>query len=34
MKWAGHVAHTGKREFYAGFWLENLKDRDYSEELA
>jgi hypothetical protein len=25
MKWAGHVAHTGRGEMYTGFWCGNLK---------
>ena len=34
MRWAGRVAHTGRRELYAGFWLEKPKERDHSEDLA
>jgi hypothetical protein len=29
MKWAGHVALSGRREIYEGFWREKLKGRDW-----
>jgi hypothetical protein len=28
MRWAGHVARTGRREAYSGFWWGNLRERD------
>jgi hypothetical protein len=28
-RWAGHVAHTGRGEVYAGFWWGNLRERDH-----
>jgi hypothetical protein len=32
MRWAGHVAFTGRREAYFGFWWGNLRERDHSED--
>jgi hypothetical protein len=29
IRWAGHVAHMGRREAYTGLWLGNLSERDY-----
>jgi hypothetical protein len=34
MRWAGHVARMGKGEAGAGFWLGNLRDRDYLEDVG
>ena len=32
VRWAGHVARHAWREKDTGFWLGNLKDRDYLED--
>jgi hypothetical protein len=32
MRWAGHVARTGRREVYTGFWWGNLRERDHLED--
>jgi len=32
VRWAGHVARNVWRETDTGFWLGNLKDRDYLED--
>jgi len=32
MRWAGHVARTGRGEVYTGFWWGNLRERDHLEE--
>ena len=29
MGWVGHVAPTGRREAYTGFWRGNLRERDH-----
>jgi len=29
MRWAGRVAHMGRREVYTGFWWGNLSERDH-----
>jgi hypothetical protein len=29
MKWAGNVAHMGKREVHAGFWWGDLREGDH-----
>jgi len=29
MRWAGYVAHIGERKGVAGFWCENLRERDH-----
>jgi hypothetical protein len=31
---ARHVPHVGGREMHTKFWLENLKGRDYSEDIG
>jgi hypothetical protein len=31
IRWAGHVAHMGKGEMYAGVWWGNLRERDHLE---
>jgi hypothetical protein len=32
MRWAGHVASTGRGEVYTGFWWGNLRERDNLED--
>jgi hypothetical protein len=33
MRWTGHVARMGEeRHIYIGFWLGNLRERDYQED--
>ena len=32
MKWAGHVARTGRGEVYAGVWCGNLRERGHLED--
>jgi hypothetical protein len=32
MRWAGHVARTGKRGMYVGYLWENQKERDHWED--
>jgi len=32
VRWAGHVARHAWKEIDTGFWLGNLKDRDYLED--
>ena len=32
MRWARHVARTGRGEVYTGHWCENLKERDHLED--
>jgi hypothetical protein len=34
MRWAGHVARTGRGEVFAGFWLRGPKVRDHWEDLG
>jgi len=35
MKWVGHVAHTWERKaMHTKLWSENLKGRDYAEDLG
>jgi hypothetical protein len=29
MRWAGHIAHTEKREIHTGFWWGDLREGDY-----
>jgi hypothetical protein len=29
MRWAGHVAHIGKREVHTGFWSGDLMESDH-----
>jgi hypothetical protein len=29
MRWAGHVAHMGKREVYTGCWWGDLRESDH-----
>jgi hypothetical protein len=29
MRWAGHVAHMGKREVHTGFWWGDLRESDH-----
>jgi hypothetical protein len=29
MRWAGHVAHMGKREVHRGFWWGDLREGDH-----
>jgi hypothetical protein len=31
MRWAGHVAHMGRGDMYAGVWWGNLRERDHLE---
>jgi hypothetical protein len=33
VRWAGHVAHVGRREVYTRFWRRKLKERDHLEDL-
>jgi len=34
MRWAGHVARMEILEMYTTFWLENLKEKDHSQDLG
>jgi hypothetical protein len=34
IRWAGHVAYTGRQEMRTGFWWGNLKERNHLEDLG
>jgi hypothetical protein len=34
MRWAGHVAHMGRREMFTGFWWGGPRARDHWEDLG
>jgi hypothetical protein len=34
MRWTRHIAQMGRREVHAGFSWENLRERDYLEDLS
>jgi hypothetical protein len=34
LRWAGHVARMGAMKVRRTFWLESLKERDYSEDVG
>jgi hypothetical protein len=33
-KWAGNVARMLSREVHTGFWCENLRERDHTQEIS
>jgi hypothetical protein len=34
LKWAGHVARTGRGQVHTGFWWGNIRERDHLEGAA
>jgi hypothetical protein len=34
IRWAGHVAHMGRRGMRKGFWWEGQKERDHTEDVG
>jgi hypothetical protein len=32
LRWAGHVAHEGEEKLHTKFWLDRMKEGDYSED--
>jgi hypothetical protein len=34
MRWARHVVVRGRKEVHAGFWSENLRERDHLEDAG
>jgi hypothetical protein len=33
MRWAGHIAHMGRRRMHVRFWWEGQKERDHQEDM-